>query len=43
MSINPFLADGNETKILDDISLNIREGEFISLLGLVGCEENLPF
>jgi NitT/TauT family transport system ATP-binding protein len=32
-----FRRDGNETGVLDNISLDVREGEFICLLGPSGC------
>src|ERR1035438_9112966 len=32
-----FRGDGNETAVLDNITLDVHEGEFICLLGPSGC------
>ncbi len=32
-----FAADGKQTHVLDDVSLDVNEGEFICLLGPSGC------
>ena len=32
-----FRTDGNEVRVLEDISLDVREGEFVCILGPSGC------